>query len=230
MNKQNGYACVLFDWENVLVRRLPAPAEQLNRALEYYGVPQPMERLEKLQAWAEENIARQAAENGTVLERKRLLWHVMAYHASRLFPGCPSVRQLAAFPQAAESYTLREGAWDVLIQLKQRGVKTGMITHAADACEQAAEELMLTAFADCMIHAGENGVSEACKRLGANAKETLYVGAYAADALRARKAGVDYARLMIHPQTEEKEHLPVYKLNTLQDLLGIVAGQPAEKW
>lgn len=180
------YTTVLFDLDGTLLDTLDDLTDAVNRSLVRYGL-QTRDRRE-VRAFLG-NGAKYLMEHAAPgLERERFDALLRDYKADY---DANCVVKTAPYP----------GVEALLLTLRSRGVKTGIISNKPDS---AVQPLYETFFADTMdIAVGEregirrkpapDTVLAAMERLGATAGKTLYVGDTEVDLETAGRAGVDCA-------------------------------------
>ena len=180
------YTTVLFDLDGTLLDTLDDLTDAVNRALVRYHLPE-RDRME-VRAFLG-NGAKYLMEHAAPgMEPERFETMLVEYKADY---DANCVVKTAPYP----------GIEDLLLSLRARGVKTGIISNKPDS---AVQPLYETFFSDTMdIAVGEregirrkpapDTVLAAMERLGAKPEQTLYVGDTEVDLETARRAGVDCA-------------------------------------
>jgi len=180
------YTTVLFDLDGTLLDTLDDLTDAVNRALVRYHLPE-RDRME-VRAFLG-NGAKYLMEHAAPgMEPERFETMLVEYKADY---DANCVVKTAPYP----------GIEDLLLSLRARGVKTGIISNKPDS---AVQPLYETFFSDTMdIAVGEregirrkpapDTVLAAMERLGARPEQTLYVGDTEVDLETARRAGVDCA-------------------------------------
>lgn len=180
------YTTVLFDLDGTLLDTLDDLTDAVNRALVRYHLPE-RDRME-VRAFLG-NGAKYLMEHAAPgMEPERFETMLVEYKADY---DANCVVKTAPYP----------GIEDLLLSLRARGVKTGIISNKPDS---AVQPLYETFFSDTMdIAVGERAgirrkpapdtVLDAMERLGAKPEQTLYVGDTEVDLETARRAGVDCA-------------------------------------
>jgi len=227
-------SCVLFDMYQTLIMKTPTIAQRLDRVLWDLEVPHTPEDAQRMVACRQMQIGLHAQKTGYGMDDERFLAHLLAYDLSRLYPRRAKTLDVARrlTEKTEERYSLLPGAWDVLFQLKRKGVKLGVVCSGASSIRHVLDELALTPFFDCLIISDEAGVQKpdpaiirlACEQCGAEPKETLFVVGHPFDVLCAHDAGAQAAWLKSNPYFHLPENTlqPEYRLHQLTDLPAII--------
>jgi HAD superfamily hydrolase (TIGR01509 family) len=147
-------------------------------------------------------------------ERRRQTEEILFYHERK----------------AVDESRLNKGAAETLGELRKLGIRIGILTRNRAANAWAVAEKHGLEF-DAVLGREEGpvkpdvyGVLALCRRFGVEPAEVLMVGDYLFDVQCAHQAGAVAVLLANHPRADEFAEQADYRIDRLDEILGIVKG------
>lgn len=228
------YKGVFFDIDNTLLLKKPSIAEAVfSIAAKRGGHAVPFEEVEKAYAASELWQARQIMEEnrtGARMADDEYLRHVAACYQDIVPTDDAFLADMASVMGRSHNgvYQLQEGAMDVLGFLKEKGVALGVVSNNNAEKRAVLERMGLAGFFQTVILSEEVGVYKpdpgilelACREVGLQPAQCLYVGDHPFDVLCAHRAKMHAAWLPVNPYFQIPDFIdrPEYPLQALSGL------------
>ncbi len=215
---------VIFDLDGTLIDTLEGYIEAFNHGIKRFGL-EPISR-EKLATFLNRALA---------LETILIEIFPATFQDNEARSQCLAEIVDAYFELQERNVSLKPGVAEVLSQLKETGVKIGIVTGRTTSGETKRLELRrlgIDQFIDCMVTAAEaprkpapDGIIKCAQQLGLSPAECIAVGDSQADIITGKAAGLITVAIAGGVATEEalRQEKPDYVISNLaqlQSLLG----------
>ncbi len=195
---------VIFDLDGTLIDSLGAFAEALNRAIKLFG----------LEPITDERVAHFLDKGSRLSELLLELFPTIFQDAGKR-TTCENEIRKAYIELEKQKVLLKAGARRTLQLLKERGIKTGIVTRRMTTGENKWQELqrlnirhlvdvMVTA-ADALAKPAPDGLAKCTKQLGLSMDECVFVGDSTIDVMAGKKAGI--RTIAVHTGVASKDLL-----------------------
>ncbi|MEG1139750.1 MAG: HAD-IA family hydrolase [Lachnospiraceae bacterium] len=176
---------IIFDLDGTLLNTLDDLADALNHALEVFGYPKcTLKQVKGFVGNGVKKLVERALPPDLKQEKKNELYQVFWDYYSK---------------NCANKTKPYEGILELLIQLKERGIKLAIVSNKMDSAVQELRRLYFDGIVDVAVGVGDGvstkpdptGTLRAMERLGSTSKETIFVGDSEVDIETAGRAGLE---------------------------------------
>jgi HAD superfamily hydrolase (TIGR01549 family) len=204
------FEAVFFDWFNTLAEYYPLREELQNQAIQEFGFTVSTEQVKRALLNADQLIFDENAKYPMRLRSKQEQTEIYTQYETLLLKGVgidltnDAVTVVKIFKRVEELYgdigfRLYDDVIPVLKKLKNKDLKTGLITNLEIDMKPICSGLGLDPYLDIIVTSGEAGSNKpqpeifllALEKAGVNASEAIHVGdQYNIDAIGAMRAGI----------------------------------------
>lgn len=228
---------VLFDIDNTLLMRRPTIPEKWHEALMSAGYSVTADDAQRAFAECEMWAGRQTRienETGVRMSDEEFKNGLMncCISAFGIDEAATDMLALIWMGRYEKHYEVAEGAFECLENLHGRGINTGIVSNNYSSIRDVLDEKGLTSHFSTIIISDEVGLYKpdpqillhACKQLGVQPDEAMYVGDHPYDVVCANEAGLNstWIPASCHMKLPEFTKEPMYRINNLNQFISLI--------